>query len=64
MSEGTLLALGIFTFLETLERREGLIEDGALVSPAEVVLLDDIDRALHPRAQRDLVRALRAAQGS
>ncbi len=60
VSEGTLVALGIFTALETLERRDGVIDEGRMVSPAEVVLLDDIDRALHPRAQLDLVTALRA----
>ena len=60
VSEGTLLALGIFTALETLERREGIV-DGRVVTPTEVVLVDDIDRALHPRAQRDLIAALRAA---
>lgn len=59
-SEGTLIALGLITALETLERRENEIDAGALVSATEVVLLDDIDRALHPRAQRDLVTALRA----
>lgn len=60
VSEGTLIALGIFTALETLERREGVIDENKTVSPTEVVLLDDIDRALHPRAQRDLVKALQA----
>jgi hypothetical protein len=60
VSEGTLIALGIFTALETLERRDGVVDEGRMISPAEVVLLDDIDRALHPRAQRDLVTALRA----
>ncbi len=60
VSEGTLLALGIFTALETLERREGVVDEGRMAWPTEVVLLDDIDRALHPRAQRDLVTALRA----
>lgn len=61
VSEGTLLSLGIFTALETLERRDGVVDVGRMVSPTEVVLLDDIDRALHPRAQRDLVTALRSA---
>ena len=37
VSEGTLLALGIFTALETLERREGVVDEGRVVWPAEVV---------------------------
>lgn len=62
VSEGTLLALGLLTALETLER-EPRIEKGngvdTLRAPAEVVLVDDIDRALHPRAQRALIKTLR-----
>jgi len=47
VSEGTLVALGILT--------------AALTGPdgPRVVLLDDIERALHPRAQRELIRMLR-----
>lgn len=44
--EGTALALGLMTFLYTA-REVG------------VLLLDDLDRALHPRAQQDLVRVVR-----
>jgi AAA domain, putative AbiEii toxin, Type IV TA system/AAA ATPase domain len=47
-SEGTLLALGTLTRLY------------ASPSP-RVVLIDDIDRALHPRAQGEFIAALRAA---
>lgn len=61
-SEGTLLALGLLTALETLER-EPRIEKAAgmsvLRAPPGVVLIDDIDRALHPRAQRALIKTLR-----
>lgn len=47
-SEGTLLTLGVLTRLYT--------------RPApRVILLDDLDRALHPRAQGELVGVLRAA---
>ncbi len=46
ISEGTLLVLGILTALMGPE-------------PAQLVLLDDIDRGLHPKAQRDLVAVLR-----
>jgi predicted ATPase len=62
VSEGTLLALGLLTALEVLdrkartERRNGV---DVLVAPPEVVLIDDLDRALHPRAQRALVKTLR-----
>lgn len=46
-SEGTLLVLGLIT---------------ALMGPARprLILLDDIDRGLHPQAQRELVTRLRA----
>ena len=46
VSEGTLLVLGLLT---------------ALYAPSRpnLMLLDDIDRGLHPRAQRDLVKLLR-----
>jgi len=46
VSEGTLLVLGILT---------------AVLGPARprLLLLDDIDRALHPKAQKDLVALLR-----
>lgn len=47
LSEGTLIALGLVTALRTQRPR--------------VLLLDDLDRALHPRAQRDLVAVLQAA---
>lgn len=55
VSEGTLLALGMLTALELFER------GGAGRHPVDVVLIDDIDRALHPRAQRRLIETLRAA---
>jgi predicted ATPase len=46
VSEGTLLLLGLLT---------------ALYSPSrpELILLDDLDKGLHPRAQRELVGLLR-----
>lgn len=47
LSEGTLLVLGLLTVLHTTP---GL----------RLLLLDDIERGLHPNAQRDLVRSLRA----
>jgi hypothetical protein len=47
VSAGTLLALGIFTALASLD------------GPA-LVLLDDLEQGLHPLAQADLVAALRA----
>jgi predicted ATPase len=49
MSEGTLLLLGLLT---------------ALHDPfeADVVLLDDLDRGLHPRAQRNLIELIQALQ--
>lgn len=46
VSEGTMLALGILTLLHAPE-------------PPRVVLIDDLDRALHPRAQGELVAMLR-----
>lgn len=52
VSEGTLLALGLLTMLHEV----------ALPSEASrstVVLLDDIDRGLHPDAQLELVQLLR-----
>lgn len=45
-SEGTLLVLGLLTVLMSQPR-------------PKLVLLDDLDRGLHPRAQRDLVIQLR-----
>lgn len=48
LSEGTLLVLGLLTVLHTTP---GL----------RLLLLDDLDRALHPNAQRDVVQLLRAA---
>lgn len=44
--EGTALAIGLMTFLHT-------------ASSVGVLLLDDLDRALHPKAQQDLVRVVR-----
>jgi predicted ATPase len=46
LSEGTLLVLGLLTLLHTSQR-------------PHVFLLDDIDRGLHPEAQRLVVEALR-----
>ena len=45
-SEGTLLVIGLLTALLTEPR-------------PRLLLLDDIDKALHPRAQRELVAQLR-----
>lgn len=45
LSEGTLLTLGLLTALHT--------------SGANVIMFDDLDRGLHPRAQADLIRCLR-----
>lgn len=45
-SEGTLLVLGLLTVLMNSPR-------------PKLVLLDDLDRGLHPKAQRDLVAQLR-----
>jgi predicted ATPase len=51
LSEGTLLAIGLLTVLHT--------------SPGlRLLLLDDIERAFHPRAQRTLVELLMAIQSS
>jgi len=50
-SEGTLVVLGLLAALYGSAR-------------PQVVLLDDIERALHPKAQQDLVAGLRAAQAS
>jgi predicted ATPase len=62
VSDGTLLTLGVLTALEILDRERDPVTAGGVVHPpVEVVLVDDIDRALHPRAQRQLVDALRAA---
>lgn len=47
MSEGTLLATGILTVIATM-------------GSGGLVLLDDIDRALHPKAQVELVAVLRS----
>lgn len=47
-SEGTLMALALLAAVHGSD-------------PPDVVLLDDIDRGLHPRAQGELVKALRAA---
>lgn len=46
VSEGTLLTLGLLTLLESSSR-------------PNLILLDDLDRALHPKAQWDLVACLR-----
>ena len=46
VSEGTLLVLGLLTVLYGPDR-------------PSLVLLDDLDRGLHPRAQKDLVTLLR-----
>lgn len=48
-SEGTLLVIGLLTAIHTEPR-------------PRVLLLDDIDKALHPRAQGELVTQLRAVQ--
>lgn len=45
LSEGTLLALGLITLLRH--------------KPPRLVLLDDLDKALHPMAQRDLIGLIR-----
>lgn len=49
VSEGTLLTLGLLTAVH------GLNKPG-------VLLLDDLDRALHPKAQRELIDLLRGVQ--
>jgi predicted ATPase len=46
MSEGTLLVLGLLTALHTSGR-------------PNLVLLDDLDRGLHPKAQKELITLLR-----
>jgi predicted ATPase len=62
VSEGTLLTLGMLTALEIFDReREAGIDGRVIHDPVDVVLIDDIDRALHPRAQRQLVETLRLA---
>ena len=48
-SEGTLLALGLLSFMVGRDR-------------PNIFLLDDIDRALHPRAQRDFLAVIRDFQ--
>lgn len=70
VSEGTLLVLGVLTALETLDRdaspapaAPAANTGGVARRPAEVVLIDDVDRALHPRAQRSLIAALRTLLG-
>lgn len=50
LSEGTLLALGLFTVIHH--------------RPPSLILLDDLDKALHPKAQRELVGLLRSAIAS
>ena len=45
-SEGTILLLGLFTVI------------GGEPGPPMTVMLDDLDRALHPKAQRQLVEHL------
>jgi predicted ATPase len=47
MSEGTMLALGLLTILLSS-------------SHPQLILMDDIDRALHPKAQKDLISIIRA----
>lgn len=59
VSEGTLLTLGVLTALETLDRGENDEARGVVRSPVAVLLIDDVDRALHPRAQRAFVAVLR-----
>lgn len=49
VSEGTLLTLAILTFL--------CAGDGP-----RVILIDDLDQGLHPKAQRELVAAIRSVQ--
>ena len=49
VSEGTLLTLGLLTAIH------GANKPG-------ILLLDDLDRALHPKAQRDLIDLLRGVQ--
>jgi predicted ATPase len=47
LSEGTLYALGLHVLLQQ-------------PNPPRILLMDDIDRALHPRAQRTLIGQLKA----
>ncbi len=62
VSEGTLITLGILTILEQLHReRDRRPGEPHHWSEVDIVLIDDIDRALHPRAQRKLIETLRAA---
>lgn len=51
VSEGTLLTLGLLTAIYG-ENKPGLL------------LLDDLDQALHPRAQRELIELLRGVQAA
>lgn len=46
LSEGTLLALAVLTVLQ-------------MPTPPRLILLDDIERGLHPRAQREMAMLLR-----
>lgn len=47
LSEGTLVALGLMAVLH-------------MPNPPQIILLDDLDRGLHPSAQAALIRGLRA----
>ena len=47
LSEGTLFAFGMHAVLQQVDR-------------SRILLMDDIDRAIHPRAQRVLIRQLKA----
>lgn len=49
ISEGTLLALAVLTFVYGDDE-------------AEMIMIDDVDDGLHPKAQRDLIRQLRRIQ--
>jgi predicted ATPase len=49
VSEGTLLTLGLLTTIHGVDK-------------PGVLLLDDLDRALHPKAQRELIDLLRGVQ--
>ena len=51
VSEGTLLTLGLLTAIHSVNK-PGLL------------LLDDLDRALHPKAQRELIDLLRGIQAA
>lgn len=50
VSEGTLLTLGLLTFMATWS------------SESRIVLIDDLERGLHPKAMRELVEQLRLLQ--